>query len=202
MAARQSSLKFFGLFAVLTLVISPILQAVCETAYWLVYGSWYSFSFSRMFFISSFEDYYQTSFVGLNRVINFLINVWVSIPISLTAALVFASIPFAEKTSKDRVLTFDQFQFGQRNTFDQLQDIHHEVSLLRKELSDLNSILHDLQKNGFDREDKTNKMVGVTAATAENVNDSVRAIERLELKLASIDLDVHAMKTWQEGSNQ
>ena len=76
---------------VICLLLLPI-QGVGEVLYWLKYGQFANFDWYDLFGREYFSAWTATEFVGLNRLIDWALDAWVSVVTSVFALVVTAAI--------------------------------------------------------------------------------------------------------------
>ena len=83
-----------------TVVLSGVillLQAVPETVYWLVFGTWYGIDVSKILPSDFLTQISSTPRIGFNRVVQFLADIWVAGLVAIVFSLIMAGVALFSK---------------------------------------------------------------------------------------------------------
>ena len=122
----------------LGMVIMAIpMQALFETFAWLKNGYWINFSFADLYQTNFISNLSNTQFVGWNKIMVFLNEIWVSLFGSFIALGVFSILPIFERRQRRRGYNVaDQNATVAQITH--LQSTLHElVACLRSDISEI-----------------------------------------------------------------
>ena len=190
----KSGLGFYAYQVLFWLILSPFVQACAEVPYWLSHGKWYSFSFADLVSI----DYLAYSnFVGLNRLIEFASDLWLSVPVSLLAGIALLVTTFGSSSAgKTRRRVYLDHHLEMRSYIGrEFSSLEADVSILTREATDLREMAIDSRGAILKIDDGVtgiNERLIALLSGLELVEERLSSIEQ---KCSNIEIDLSTLAT-------